>query len=359
MIAFTLCSNNYLAQAKTLADSFARTNPNGHFVVGLVDRPRVDVDYSVLGASEIVPVEDLRIPEFEGFWRRYSVLELNTAVKPYYFEYLLSGWQDETICYLDPDIEVYSALDPVRDELAEDAVLLTPHALSPLPDDGLGILESAFLRCGVYNLGFLAMSCAHGSAGFLDWWKARTARWGFVRAREGLFVDQLWMNLAPVYFDGFRVSCNPGLNMAYWNLHERRLSREMDGAFSTNGTHPLVFFHFSALDPVHPDSIATSQNRFSLANRPDVEPLFREYSHRLLANGYGRFRGLDCYFAARRDAYLREGRRRSRQSALKEAPMRYAMEVASAGSSKVARAVGKRMGVGARPDGLASGKASK
>jgi hypothetical protein len=37
-VAFTLCSLNYMAQAKTLADSFHEYNPEWHFVIGLVEQ---------------------------------------------------------------------------------------------------------------------------------------------------------------------------------------------------------------------------------------------------------------------------------------------------------------------------------
>jgi hypothetical protein len=36
--AFTICSINYLAQAKVLADSLKKTNPDYEFVIGLCDK---------------------------------------------------------------------------------------------------------------------------------------------------------------------------------------------------------------------------------------------------------------------------------------------------------------------------------
>ena len=36
-IAFTICSINYLAQARTLGDSLKATNPDVRFFIGLVD----------------------------------------------------------------------------------------------------------------------------------------------------------------------------------------------------------------------------------------------------------------------------------------------------------------------------------
>jgi hypothetical protein len=45
-IIFTLCSNNYLAQAKTLGDSVKKFNPDVLFVIGLVDKLHPEIDYS-------------------------------------------------------------------------------------------------------------------------------------------------------------------------------------------------------------------------------------------------------------------------------------------------------------------------
>ena len=44
---------------------------------------------------------------------------------------------------------------------------------------------------------------------------------------EGLFVDQRWVDLVPALFDDYVVMKRAGLNVAYWNLHERSI--ELDG----------------------------------------------------------------------------------------------------------------------------------
>jgi len=305
MIAFTLCSNNYLAQAKTLGDSFVLHNPGVRFVIGLVDRRREDIDYGLLGEFEILPAEDLAVPCFEDLWRRYDLVELNTALKPFYFEYLFQERGSDVVVYFDPDIELYASCLPVLDELGDAVVLLTPHALTPVPDDGLepdrsGFLEAAFLNYGVYNLGFVAVADKPGHTEFLSWWKARTTRWGFNRPSSGMYLDQLWVNLAPVFFTGVRVSRHLGLNMAYWNLHERTLTERPNGPVMVNNADPLVFFHFSSLDPRSPDAISRWQGRFTLETRQDLDALFRDYSARLLQNGYERFRTMECVFAIQR-----------------------------------------------------------
>ncbi len=88
-IAFTLCSNNYLAQAKTLGDSLIEHNPDYEFVIGLVDRKRDDVDYDFFRPHGIIEIEEIGIPKFAELGKRYGIIELNTAVKPFLFQHLL------------------------------------------------------------------------------------------------------------------------------------------------------------------------------------------------------------------------------------------------------------------------------
>ncbi len=45
-IAFTICSNNYLAHAKTVGDSYLKYHPNNKFIIGLVDKLQDEYDYS-------------------------------------------------------------------------------------------------------------------------------------------------------------------------------------------------------------------------------------------------------------------------------------------------------------------------
>jgi hypothetical protein len=114
----TLCSANYLAQAESLGDSVSEHNPDYHFVIGLVDRLPKEVDAQYWHPYELNPVEELAIPCFEEMERKYNLVELNTAVKPFYMEYLyrrdsaVSG-----VIYLDPDIQVFARFNKVEEKL--------------------------------------------------------------------------------------------------------------------------------------------------------------------------------------------------------------------------------------------------
>ena len=87
-IAFTICSNNYLAHAKTLGESFLEYHPDFKFIIGLVDRYNPNYDYSLLARMECIPVENIQVQSFEELVNKYNIVELNTAVKPTYFHYI-------------------------------------------------------------------------------------------------------------------------------------------------------------------------------------------------------------------------------------------------------------------------------
>ncbi|MFR9166884.1 MAG: hypothetical protein ACLVKO_11960 [Dysgonomonas sp.] len=157
-IAFTICSNNYLSQAKTLADSFFKYNDEYKFIIGLCDKKNELIDYSIFSPCEIVEVEELCIENFEWMVYNYNIIELNTATKPYYFQYFLKTYQDiDYIFYLDPDIQVFNSFSILEKELENKDILLTPHITTPLPNDKKVPNENLFLNYGIFNLGFLGL----------------------------------------------------------------------------------------------------------------------------------------------------------------------------------------------------------
>jgi hypothetical protein len=284
-LAFTICSINYLAQARTLGESLARTNPSFRFIVGLVDRlDGVTFDAATEPGLDLLEVHRIGIPDFAAMTRRYDITELNTAVKPFYMEYLLTQHPDvEELIYFDPDIIVFQPLTHLLDGLRQGPFLLTPHTLSPFPDECMPA-ENDFMNTGTYNLGFIAIRRNEETRRMVRWWMDKLSDECRIDLCNGLFVDQKWINLVPHLFDGVRIEKHPGYNVAYWNLHERTLSQRPDGTWVVNGRHELQFFHFSGYGLRQPEAISKYQNRYTFAERPDVRPLFTHYAERLRAN---------------------------------------------------------------------------
>ncbi|RTL49089.1 MAG: glycosyl transferase [Sphingobacteriales bacterium] len=279
---FTLCSKNYIAQAITLQQSLKEIHPNIDFVIGIVDQLN-NVEKNKLKNYSFLEVDDLEINVFNNMKLKYNVIELNTAVKPYYIHYFFrKGFQK--IIYFDPDIFVYISLNSIIQQLDEYSFILTPHFSTPIYDNFL-LSEQIVLGTGIFNLGFLAIKNDTTGNALIMWWQKKLLDECILDLSRGYFVDQKWMNLSICHFDNYLINKNKGLNVAHWNLHERNVSFK-DGQYWINDTVPLIFFHFSSYSPDQPNKIANWQNRFTFETRPDIAPLFQQYGEKVLTNNY-------------------------------------------------------------------------
>ncbi len=248
----------------------------------LVDRPDGYFDPRAEHFTTVL-VEDIGIPQFEALTFRYTLLELSTAVKPFFLKYLFATYAPEALCYFDPDIYFYYPLDALWEHFQNHAIVLTPHLTGPL-DEIHNPDELSILRSGVYNLGFIGLARQAAVMEFLDWWAAKLTRYCVINHDRGFFVDQRWIDLVPGRFPGVYIEQDPGCNVAYWNLYHREVVCE-DGKWLVNGV-PLKFFHFSGFSPDHPDVLSKYQDRYEFADLPQVYPLFAAYRQRLLSQGY-------------------------------------------------------------------------
>jgi glycosyltransferase involved in cell wall biosynthesis len=276
----TIVSNNYLSRARVLCRSLREHEPEVRRFVLIVDRPiavRSDEPF------EPIPVEALDIPDFEDFMAQYTVMEANTAVKPYVMSFLFKHYSIEELVYLDPDIMLTGPLTEVWAALERGNVVLTPHLRDPFRDEEHPN-ELEILRSGTYNLGFVGTRRGATSDRLFTWWAEKTEHDCVVDLANSLFVDQKWMDLVPGYLEGVEVLRDPGYNVAYWNLHERKLS-ESAGTYYADGA-PLAFFHFSGYDPERPTILSRHQSRHTLATMPVVRKLCDLYAQRMKAEGH-------------------------------------------------------------------------
>jgi hypothetical protein len=108
--------------------------------------------------------------------------------------------------------------------------------------------------------------------------------------------EQRWLDYVPSYFP-CHVSRDPGINAAYWNLHERPLSNAQGTIFA--GDAPLRAFHFSGYDPANPNEIskyAPQRPRVLLSEEPILSSLCEEFRSALSAAGLERHRGIPFPF---------------------------------------------------------------
>jgi hypothetical protein len=216
----------------------------------------------------------LGIENFDSWVRNLSVVEACTAVKPYALKILLNDYKTAT--YLDPDIYIYSPLDEIFSKPTDDwSILLTPHQLQPATQDWLTkSTELESLRFGVFNLGFLSVNNTQEGKRIAQWWCDRCYDYCKSLPERGLFTDQKFFDMAPVFFDGVNIIKNSGYNVATWNIYERFIHIRDDQLFSNE--QELVFCHFSKISNEGQKSLERM-----LFNDSLFEELFYSYSHKL------------------------------------------------------------------------------
>lgn len=278
----TIIAKNYLPYARCLVNSFLEQHPDGRAFVLLVDDPAGYFDPEQEEFTTI-RVEDIGIPQFWVMAFRYTLLELSTAVKPFFLEYLFQHYGFEKVCYFDPDIYFYEPVDEIWNLLDEYGVVLTPH-LTGFLDDDHNPNELAILRSGTYNLGFIGLSRYSELERLLHWWQGKLTKHCVIALDKGLFVDQRWVDLVPAIFSSVYILRDPGYNVAYWNLYHREMQIE-NGKYTVEGV-PLKFFHFSGFSPDQTRLISKHQDRFHFKDLPHLQPLFAGYRKCLISNDY-------------------------------------------------------------------------
>ena len=169
-------------------ESIQQYHPDVHLVVLLVDT--IDGYYEPEAECfETVLASDLNIPHWQHFAMKYTILELNTAVKPYLLEVLFDRYQAQKVIYFDPDILVYRRLDDLLAYLDGHDLVLTPHITAPI-DDGYRPSEQEIMQAGIYNLGFVAFSRQGKWRELLHWWQDKLYHYCLVDIENHQFVDQ-------------------------------------------------------------------------------------------------------------------------------------------------------------------------
>lgn len=245
---FTSAACNYIPKVRMLFQSLRKHHPEAILHLALADEMVPELDLDAEPFDEVAAIADLGIPEWRAWAFSHSIVELATAIKPFFLSRLLAREDCGQVLYLDPDMVVFSRLDDIIESLQEASIVLTPHqteaesSLAAIIDN-----EICSLKHGVYNLGFVGVANDSEGHRFAAWWSSRLYHFCRSEIHNGLFTDQRWIDLVPALFDGVGICKSPRHNTATWNLTTREMTRDQDGRYYVND-QPLGFYHFTGFD---------------------------------------------------------------------------------------------------------------
>jgi hypothetical protein len=312
----TIITKSYLAHARALAESIREHNPDlPPLLVLLADRVDGYFDparepFQMIQLEDLADQEGIREMSFY-----YTPFEFCCALRGLLHDYILNHTQSQSWIFLDSDILVLNDLSIVFSQIEEHSIVLNPHLTAPVNPVDIEIAEVNLLHAGLYNAGFLGLHRTDETRAFVGWFRERL-RWFCFEDHPHLFVDQAWLNHAPLFFSDVMLLKSPGINLGHWKLRGRIISKHA-GNFTVDGT-PVLFAHFTGWDPMALERVSKY--------RPDLDgsicdgwtELSAVYNRRLQRFGYDSAVRLPYAFTAFDDGYpIQRHHRRAYYAALR------------------------------------------
>lgn len=293
-IVFTICSVNYLASAKCLANSIKQTNADVKFVYIIADKINNRVSNEYFEGIEYIEVEDLGINNLGELIETYNIIEFNTAIKPFAIKFLAQKYQTHKIVYLDPDIIVFNSLQDVFNNLNQYDFIVTPHILKPIVNEEYYSHQKGALNTGIFNLGFIAINYNSESEKIIDWWSHHMRNHGHCKSSQGEFYDQKIMNLLPIFSDKVFIEKRLGYNVAGWNIHEREITKQNNSYFVNE--EPLIFYHYSGIFFNKNSNRISHYNNLTLTNNEVLTEILNLYRDSLEKNNNAEISKIKCHY---------------------------------------------------------------
>ncbi len=288
MQLITLATPSTLPQARVLADSLRRHQPDCSLDILFVGRER-EADTGGGSARLRSVAEELDI-DIESVIARYDEEDLIALLLPR----VLRSYSKRgagPLLHLPPTAWVHGDLTPVQAALSTRSVLLVPRMTSDIPDDGLQPTCAQMERSGRMAETVMGVDGTTGADGFLVWWAAQVERMlGSLDGRRAGArpEDRAWLGrmleLAPARF-ATAVLEDPGCNLSMWNLHMHSLQSTSEGTL-VDGHRPLRWLDLPDFRPDRPHQLSAGASRVRISRSPALRELCVAYASALERAGW-------------------------------------------------------------------------
>ena len=289
MQAVSLVTPDLLPQAQVLARSL-REHAGGELQVVLVGRSTPAGEW----AFPITTVGEELGLDLESALSRHDPDVLTMRLVPLLLAQRSLG--GEPTLHLPPTSWVLGGLDPLREALGSNPVVLFARTLADPPDDGLDPRPRVLSQAGRISDRVMAAS-GERALDFLTWWAGHLEEAlgplddkgpaASVEARAWL---PRFLELAPSRFDASVVD-DPGLTLSYWNLPGHGVSMDSAGRDGharpvVDEQHPLRLIDLRGFAPDRPWQLSPEAGRVRLSREPALRELTERYGRELRAAGW-------------------------------------------------------------------------
>lgn len=284
MRLLTVATANYIYWADVMFSHSRRIHPELRptLLVADVSRAALDPVREMLDPDvDVLCCDDLGFDFLADMRTYYGPLEFCSALKVLGLSYVLRN--EDACLFLDPDMVVHASLrEAVFDQPGE--IVVSSHTMAPYPHDGALPDDLEPCLAGHINGGVFFARREQSGTPAIDWLIEKTRYEWFVAPDIGMYADQQWLSALPYFFrDRTTIVSDRGVNVAYWNLHERPLF-EKDGRINLASGEPLRLMHFSGFMAPSGGKLTKHSNRqFDAGTEAALIQLIQSYETELIS----------------------------------------------------------------------------
>ena len=246
----TIITPNYIYYSLALRDSLVQFNNETRLYILISGndnnlKQKIEIEYD----NTFVILMDTLIKTGTGraIYDKYfhtDIHDFRWSMKPVLINYLLTELGMKKVLYCDSDIHFFSSYDFLFNELDTSDILITPHWRSSNPHFDEANFQ-ILLTSGLYNGGFIGAN--ENATAAMQWWAMACEYMCVKDPARGLFGDQAYLNLLPIYFDNVKIIKHKGCNVANWNMVESKRTNSADKkTVVIADKYPIVFIHFTS-----------------------------------------------------------------------------------------------------------------
>ncbi len=242
----TYFDHRYLVRGLAMIRSLAAYCPAARVWVLCMD----DTTYATLTRLALPGIRMIRLSAVEQANPDLRMVKPQRTLLEYYFtctpalpRFVFDNHPEvEQITYLDADLFFFADPTPLFGEIGTGSIGLVRQNMVA---NTLEMIE----KYGVYNVSWVTFRHDATALACLRWWQDRCIEWCFLRAEDGKFGEQKYLDDWPSRFANVVVLEHKGANLARWSIARYHLTEHAGRQVYVDDL-PLIFYHFSGLTQV-------------------------------------------------------------------------------------------------------------
>lgn len=233
----TLFDSNYLIKGLVCLTSLKEHCPGARvFVLCMNEEAQHLLEASGLDFVTCIPLATLETPELLEAKQTRGAAEYCWTLSPSLPWYVLQTYPEvDMITYIDADLQFYSSVEPIFEEIGDNSIGIIEHRFGPRLADrvinGRFCVEWVSIRRNEEGL-----AC-------LNRWREQCIEWCYYRLEHGKMGDQKYLDEWPDRYPGCHIIQHVGAGVAPWNYENYSFSAAPDGRLLIDG-QPMIFYHF-------------------------------------------------------------------------------------------------------------------